>query len=433
MSATLTPIPYAATSSYAETPDPVLFRRARTWWTLIVLCHMAQGNALIFSAATTASEKLKTVKEFYAPPTTLLLLTALMWTIAAGLMVSRLGPTLRIMLKQRALLAFAIAAFLSTLWSQDPQLTFRRSITLSLFFAFAWQFVASYQPTDQMRVLLAAGVILALPSAAMALVLPQYGLDSGGAWRGVFGQKNSLGHAMLFLFSGLAFRPISSRRELRTAALQAILPIGLIILSRSISSLILGILLVAVRVCGPSLAKKRRDQLPFLLYATLFGVLAVTLGWETVLFLLGRDSTLTGRTHEWAILSFYAGRHLWLGYGYQAFWTGTGDSLQAMKILGGALHGSDSGFLDTILQLGLLGVGLFAVVILFALRDFAKLYRWASPPLAAYWYVGIVLAIFIGSYVEDLFSIPGGVSAFIFVVACAGLTTLKVQDRNVAD
>lgn len=431
MSATLTFVAATPKRTYAKDEDPFLFHRFRTWWLLLALFLMAQENAAIFSVATTAGEKLKALRQFYDPSTpTLLLMTVLLWTICAGLMVNRIKPTLRLMLNQKAVLAFAFLAFLSTLWSQDPQLTFRKAALLFLVCCFAWFLAASYTPTDQMRLLCAAGVFLALASTAWAVMLPQYGLDSGGEWRGVLGQKNQFGHAVLFLFSGLAFRPISSGRQLRTVGILAILSIGLIVLSQSRGSLILALLLVAVRLYGPFLRNTRREQLPFVLSATLFGMLATALGWNTLLLLLGRDSTLTGRTQEWSVISDYALRHLWLGYGYQAFWTGTGDALRAITLIGGGIRGADNGYLDTMLQFGLAGILLWLIVILVTARDFVTLFRRSFVPLAAYWYAGIILATFLGSFTDGFFPGLGGVATFIFVVACAGLRTLRSENPD---
>jgi len=373
---------------------------------------------------------LKTLRQFFEPSTsTLLFLTVLLWTICAGLIVKRIGPTLRLMLNQKAVLAFAFLAFLSTLWSQDPQLTFRKAVLFFLLLSFASFFAASYTPSDQMRLLLVAGVILALASTVWAVLLPQYGLDSGGEWKGVLGQKNQLGHAVLFLFSGLAFRPMLNGHRLRKLAIQAILPIGLILMSQSRGSLILALLLVALRLYGPFLRNRRRDQLPFVLYATSLGILAIVLGWNIVLLLLGRDSTLTGRTQEWSVIAFYALRHLWLGYGYRAFWIGTGDSLHVVAQIRGAIHGSDSGYLDIMLQFGLAGIVLWLIVMLVTVRDFGRLFRRRFVPLAAYWYAGIILATFVGSFTDGFFPGPGGITTFIFVVACAGLRTLSSEDQ----
>jgi exopolysaccharide production protein ExoQ len=433
VSATLTSITAASTRIYAENEDPSLFHRVRTWWLLLALFLMAQGNGLFtrqdssFYTIPAKGQQLEGTQVF-------LLLTCLLWMICAGLMIKGIAPTLRMMLQQKAVLAFAVLALLSALWSQDPQLTLRKATLLFLAFAFAWFFATYYSPADQMRLILAAGVIAALASIAMALLLPQYGIASGGEWKGVFGQKNRLGLSIFFLFSGLPFCCISSNRRLLTLAVQAILPIGLILLSQSRTSLILTVVLIAVRLFGPYVARRRKDQLPFVLYTAVFGIplmaFAIVAAKDIVLTLLGRESTLTGRTDHWGLIASYALGHLWVGYGYNAFWTGAGDSLRVMTRVGGAMIGSDSGYLDTMLQFGLVGIGLLLLVLLISLRDFSRLFRRTSVPLIAYWYVSLILVTFIGSFTEALFLPPVGITSFIFVVACAGLRSLS-HERSV--
>jgi exopolysaccharide production protein ExoQ len=430
VSTTLT-LTAAPTRIYAGSEDPSLFQRARTWWLLLALFLMAQGNGL-FTRQDRTYFTIPAKEQELEGTYILLLLTALLWLISAGLMVKGIGPTLRMMLKQKAVLAFVVLAYLSTLWSQDPQMTFRKATLLFLACAFAWFFASYYSPTDQMRLLLAAGVIVALASIAMALLLPQYGIAWGGEWKGVFGQKNRLGLCIFYLFSGLPFCRIPSGRRLLTLVVQAVLPVGLILLSQSKTSLILTLVVIVVRIFGPYIARRRKDQLPFVLYSAVFGIpliaLAISASKDIVLNLLGRESTLTGRTDNWTLIATYAFRHLWIGYGYNAFWTGTGDSLQLMKTLRAAMIGSDSGYLDTMLQFGLVGLSLLLLILLISVRDFARIFRTASVPLIAYWYFGISLATFIGSFTEALFLPPIGITTFIFVLACAGLRRLSYEN-----
>jgi exopolysaccharide production protein ExoQ len=420
MSATLTLNPTAPTAAQAQDDDPSLFRRSRTWWLLLALFLMAQGNG-IFTRPQSPGKNLLTVHQYIDSSTTMLVsLTGLMWVVCLGLMVKSVGPTVRMMFKQKAVLAFAVLAFLSTLWSQDPDFTFRRAMLLLLSFAFAWFFAISYSPGDQVRLLLTVGVIAAVASICMVALFPQYGLDSGGEWKGVFAQKNRLGLAMLFLFSGLPFLRIASRRRLLTVGFQAILAIGLIVMSRSKGSLVLAFLLIAIRFYGPFVKHSRRDQLPFILYATVTGILTMALGAGIILALLGRDSTLSGRTNEWSILAHYAMRHVWLGYGFYGFWIG-GDSILAMQHIRGAIHGADSGYMDALLQFGLVGICLLLMLLLVSIRDFLRAFRGPSMPLTAYWYAGVIIATFIGSFTETLFPSTSGLNTFGLVIACAGL------------
>jgi O-antigen ligase len=421
--------PVAVTT--AENQDPGLFRRARTWWMLLVLFLVAQGNGL-FTRQDDTYWSLKGLNQDFESSPILLLLTAVTWILCAVLMFKRLASSVRLMSHHKALLAFVALAFLSTLWSQEPSITFRRAMLLWLAFLFAWFFASYYSPADQRRILLAAGIVVALASIAMAILLPQYGISSGGEWKGVFGQKNRLGLSIFFLFSGLPFRKIPNGRALLTLALQSILPIGLIVLSQSKTSLIMVLVLIAVRVLGPFVSRARRHQLPFILFATIFAVILTPLiaiaARDVILPLLGRDSTLTGRTDHWGLLLSYAYRHFWLGYGYQAFWTGTGDSLAVIKDVGATMKGADSGYIDTVLQFGAAGIALLLVIFVVAARDFLELLRTRSVPLVGYWYASIIIATFVGSFTEILFLVPNGVITFVFVVACAGLRTLRNEN-----
>jgi exopolysaccharide production protein ExoQ len=190
------------------------------------------------------------------------------------------------------------------------------------------------------------------------------------------------------------------------------------------------VVLIIVRIFGPRIAHKRRGQLPFIIYVVVVGVpillFATFLAKDVILPMLGRDSTLTGRTDHWAMLAPFALSHLWLGYGYQAFWTGTGDSLTIMKSVGATMDGADSGYIDTMLQFGLVGMALLLLILLNSMQDFMSLFKKRSVPVIGYWHIGVILATYIGTFTEALFLVPIGIT-FVFVVAFAGLRSLATR------
>jgi exopolysaccharide production protein ExoQ len=431
LSATLTSITLvtaAPTRSFAEGEDPLLFRRARTWWTLAAICLLADGNGFLTKQDNTYYNKSMTAE--YSSDPVLRLITIAMWVICAWLMVGHMAPTLRTMRKQKPLLAVAVFAVVSALWSQVPMLTFRKAILLSLTFAFAWFFATYYSPADQRRILLATGAIMGIASLAWIILLPAYGIatsgEVAGEWKGVFGQKNMLGIAMAAFFSVLPFSPIPNLRRLLALALQAILPLLLIVRAHARESLIMTVLFVGVRVLGPAIAKSRREQLPFILYATVSSIVGVVLGWGAALSFLGKGAVASwsGRLTEWSGVVPYIVRHLWLGYGYAGFWTGEGDSLKVMKSLHVSLTGSDSGFTDNMLSFGLVGMSILLIVLLVSVRDFLRLLRSPAVPLIAFWYVGFILLTWVQAIVGNTFPVPSA-PTFIFVVACCGLTNLR--------
>jgi O-antigen ligase len=336
------------------------------------------------------------------------------------------------MLNQKLLLAVPVFAVLSTLWSQDPLLTFRKAIVLYLTFAFAWFFATYYSLADQRRMLLATGAILGIASLAWIILLPSYGIatwgEVPGEWKGVFGQKNGLGIAMFALFSSLPFCAIINRRRLLVVTFQALLPLLLIVKAHSRESLTMFALFIGVRVLGPAIARSRREQSPFILYTTVSCIGGVILGWNIVLSFLGEGAVASwsGRLREWSPAIPYIFQHLWLGYGYGGFWTGEGDSLNVMRILHVTTRGIDSGYVENMLEFGLVGMSIMLIVVLVAVRDFLKILRSHAVPLIALWYLSFIVLTWVLAIAEDAF--PGnGVITFIFVVACCGLTKLRLR------
>jgi exopolysaccharide production protein ExoQ len=406
--------------------DQWLFRRARTWWTLLALFLLAQANGM-FTISVSPGRNLRHVTQYYTPSTFLLFMTVFLWLIAAGLIGTAIRPTLRTMAKQKPVLAFATCAFASTVWSQDPLLTFRKAILLSLIFCFACYFASYYRPTEQVRILTTLGLFMAVGSIVTAVALPRFGIDWQGAWKGIFGQKNELGYAMVFLFSGIPFFRIETIRRLFGSTLIAILSLGLIMLSRSRESLIYALLIVGVRIVGVAVVRMNRTKIPFVLYCVLSTAIGVVLLRGPILALLGRDSTLTGRTDEWAILWPYALRHPWLGYGYQAFWTGTGESLSAMTRIGAAVRGPDSGYLDILFQFGLLGFVMVLIALIVSSREVTAIWRTKCIPLVTFWYVALLVVTFVGSFIGTVFLYPTGLGSFAFALACTGLARVKLE------
>jgi exopolysaccharide production protein ExoQ len=431
MSATISAVYAAPAETYAANKDPFLFRRARTWWTLAAICLMADGNSFFSKQDVTYYHK--SVAEEYSSDPMLRLLTLATWLLCVGLIVGHIGPTLRTMLKQKPLLAVAVFAVVSTLWSPVPLVTLKKAIMLFLTFAFAWFFATYYSPADQRRMLLAAGTILGVASIVWVILLPSYGIATWGEvsaeWKGVFGEKNALGIAMFAFFSSLTFCNIPNRRRLLTVAFQAILPLLLIIKAHSRESLVVFGLFIGIRVLGPAIARKRKEQLPFILYTIVWSIVGVVLGWGIVLSFLGDDfvASWSGRLQEWAPAVPYMIRHLWFGYGYGGFWTGEGDSLSVMRILHVPMRGMDSGYVENMLELGLAGMSILLIVVLVSVRDFLRLLRRRAVPLIALWYVGFILLTWVEALVGTTFPVPGAASTFIFVVACCGLTHLTYE------
>jgi O-antigen ligase len=99
-----------------------------------------------------------------------------------------------------------------------------------------------------------------------------------------------------------------------------------------------------------------------------FGLLAAVLVLANrgfVFGLFGRDATMTGRTGLWSHLLEIAGHHPWLGHGFGAYWTFDGNREEIRQLAGWASQPliGDNGLLDVYLHLGVVGVLVFASIL----------------------------------------------------------------------
>ena len=146
-----------------------------------------------------------------------------------------------------------------------------------------------------------------------------------GAWRGVFLHKNAFGRIMdlgLLVFVLMALGRVG-----RTWIWwgMAALTIVLILLSKSAGALVVGAVVLALLPFARIMQKSRSAAAPvFIILLMIVGAFfAVTYAdFTTVLGVLGKDETLTGRTGLWSATTELARERPVFGYGYDGFWLG---------------------------------------------------------------------------------------------------------------
>jgi O-antigen ligase len=126
-------------------------------------------------------------------------------------------------------------------------------------------------------------------------------------------------------------------------------------------------LLVSLMLIVPAAAMRIHYsiKIPILLLITIFasGVgLFVFIDLEGVFGLMGKDMTLTGRTDLWPSLIAIWQDRPWLGFGYSGFWAGwDGPSEQIWQEFFWHPRHAHNGFLQILLELGIVGVTLFLI------------------------------------------------------------------------
>lgn len=327
----------------------------------------------------------------------------------------------------------SVLAFCSALWSQDAITTARRGIPFILATIFALYFASRFSIREQLATLTVTLTLAAIVSALLAIFAPSIGLDAStghaGNWQGVFTQKNACGRAMVFataaLLSGGRLNPA------RIAALFLFLFVLIMSGSRGawfIEALLLCscALVYLLHRCAPA------SRLFFLYVAVVVGITAAVAAWlyfPSMPALFGRDATLSGRTGIWQQVWFSIEKRPLLGYGFAAFWQGMkGESYNVNVALKFVAFHAHNGFLEIWLELGVVGLLLFALSYARACRKLWRIISTGDVSGAA-WMTLMLLLIILYNLDENTLLTFNGLFWVLYVVAIADIEILAREHR----
>jgi O-antigen ligase len=297
-----------------------------------------------------------------------------------ALVANRVPAVLRGVRRTPVLWLLVAFALVSVAWSSAPAVTLRRCVALLGTSTLGIYLGTSYSRRGLFDLVRVVSAVCAVLSLVVALSVPSYGLDASsvdGAWQGIFGSKNWLGR-MMALSTALWMLHAAGQVRRRYLAWSVIaLSLGLVLLSRSVGSFVV---MAALLLLIPVLRALRRQFGLAVSFVTL--VLLAT--WGVCVWLLpdvsdllswfGRDTTLTGRWPLWELVWEMIQQRPLLGYGYGGFWIGwDGPSAEVwsatyMNGYGWLPPGSHNGVLDLALDLGVVGVILFAATFVVSFR-----------------------------------------------------------------
>ncbi len=263
-----------------------------------------------------------------------------------------------------------VLAWSSSAWSIAPEVTGRRVLALVFTSLFGVYLGARWSWRDFVTLNAILGLLLAVGSYAVCIGYPTMGVHHGvnaGDWRGLWFEKNAMGAIMAVCVLASAAAAWLQPTQRGRWILNALLCLGLVIMSRSGTALI-----TIVLIMGATIVLNLLRRGPVLGVMTTFGVGAVafaaaaaqTLSPGIFLTLLGKDATLTGRTDIWAAILRQASARPWLGFGYAAFWEKTSTPAAFVRAeTGWKVPSAHNGWLDMLVQLGAVGVALCAVLL----------------------------------------------------------------------
>jgi len=152
---------------------------------------------------------------------------------------------------------------------------------------------------------------------------------------------------------------------------------------------------------------------------TLFVILSIFIPGE-LLALIGKDSTLTGRTDIWDALIYSIKQKPWLGFGYGVYWLDQlGPSYYVRLSLQWGVPTAHNGWIETWLSVGVVGVALFAVQYVWTF--ILAVMRLKRGGTETYWVIIITSVFLVFSLSESSVLQQNDLSWVIFVATTAKL------------
>jgi exopolysaccharide production protein ExoQ len=415
----------------AAAPPAGIWSRASTWGLLLLLLYFALDGVSPFVNSPTALRAVATSSEGGMLGERLIKL--LMFLICMIVAAQRRQAVRRLSMQMKLVTSFPILALLLFPVSQQATRTISSGALLLAVILLMYYIMSRYQFDELLELFLILGTGTIIASIVFALALPQYGLDRMGghstAWKGIFSAKNYLGDlAVFFLTMAVSYRGRTSfLRSVRAS--QIVFCLVAIAFSRAATAYLLTAIYVVYFVIMKTLHRFRKKDY-FVLCVLLLGALSVVTVMivatpDLLLSVLGKDSSLTGRTGIWSAAIDSISRRPLLGYGYQAFWLGLeGESYRVILAVSWLLAQAQNGFLDVTLEMGAAGLAIVLLVFGFAFRDAGVcLFRSRDHAQlrAVEWYLAVVILTLICNFVESFLFEPKHLGSMIFVIACVGL------------
>ncbi len=283
------------------------------------------------------------------------------------LVLSRHRDMLMLLLGNPFLVLLLIWIWCSVMWSVAPDITIRRALGFTTYTLLACYLALRHDYRWTIKVLAWMALFVLSLSVVFVIVLPSYGLMyDGRGIRGVFTHKNGMG-GFVVLSIAVLMSTFKDRLIPKGAALFGlVISAAMLPLVNSATATVVALALFAVYSAWWLLAYSLRLAIIIGLLgaaATSLISLLTFVYLDEIFALLGRDLTFTGRTGVWAYVWEMIKKQWVFGYGYEAFWQIEAHLRYAANSLQWDVPNSHSGFLETFLGLGIVGLGLFLALV----------------------------------------------------------------------
>lgn len=322
-----------------------------------------------------------------------------------------------------SLLLFLVWCACSAYWSISPEGT---SIVTFQVFASTLLVLAALAGRSREQVLALVGdtlIALLLVSWLVALLAPSIGLTQdpyeGGSLEGLFVHRNLLGYvaatSVLTALSRCAL-PASGVGGRAWPVIGVVVSVLTLAASQSRTAWLVtvaAVLVVALARRAVGLAGPRAVTAALSMLVCGAASWWVISRYTEVAAAVGRDATLTGRTDIWAaVLERVAARPV-LGYGWGGVWQDSWLADELARTVGFRFYHAHSGFLDLLLQVGVVGTVLLVLALAQAV---ALLMPEVGRDPVASWGLGLAVVLALTSLTETV--VVGGAGFVVIVTVC---------------
>jgi O-antigen ligase len=367
---------------------------------------------------------------------------------AVPMLLVRLEETVRLLRRNWPIWAYILLAAASFAWASHPDLVLRRAFAYTLvYIALLGLAVSARRALDWLVPLAAVFALVTLLNIVAMLAFPAASWSPIGE-TGIFDNKNGAGTmAMLaIVILGTALAACRSN-PLR---LGLVLIIGLawlfLLATRSKTSIgVAGLMMLA----GPALYLLLASPAALRVAALAAGVAVLAFGTTAfyasgfddadLRLLLFGDLTFTGRTAIWEHLVPEIARQPWLGHGFGSFWD-TGATLNPIRSAPASawfmqaqlINTAHNGYLDLLIQTGIVGLALGVIAILrclWLLAAAAAGQGVASERVALTGAFCVAFCLMLNNFLESYLFRTGDTLGFLFIFLMLHGEAARLRER----
>lgn len=267
----------------------------------------------------------------------------------------------------KILFIFSFWCLLSTIWSENKVSTLKNSIYVFLVIFLAIYIISKFSVDRILKIIFYYFSILTFMNLYSVIFMknisifldPRYSLS----YKGLFSHRTGFAAMMLFSFA-FCLTYLNKSKHRLTCIIIFILNLYMMNLAKSSTAIAIAIYVILFYIIY-MVFNNRILNLIFIL--TPFGVSIVLLTdllnkFAEIITLLGREITLTGRTQIWFLVENAIKKRPFIGYGFLGAWQSNDFSIMHFdSILGFSATHSHNGFLEIILNIGVIGLVLYLI------------------------------------------------------------------------